>query len=251
MERLAFRPMNDYYHQPKTAKEPREPYDPKTFLKGCITTSGGVTYHYTGTRRYTPRELSLLQSFPYGYKFTGGQGEATKQIGNAFPPIMAEALYRTIAKTLEAFDQGHIEAEDDLSDLDDLLQQKGVKLRGVPPAPRSSFDAPTRSAGLQSRYLVRDVARTGRASSSSRSQFAQGRAARHQQPRNMSNGDTQSMNLLDGLLDDFEIVEDDDVRETTEPGPRHRRPAQIITNTNHAVIEVSSSSESDDDSDTA
>jgi hypothetical protein len=45
---------------------------------------------------------------------TGVQGEATKQIGNAFPPVVAEKLYRTIAKTLEAFDNNHIDAEEDL-----------------------------------------------------------------------------------------------------------------------------------------
>jgi DNA (cytosine-5)-methyltransferase 1 len=177
IERLALRPTDDYYHQPKTAKKPRAPYNPKTFLKGCITTSGAESYHYTGTRRYTPRELSLFQSFPCGYHFTGSQSEATKQIGNAFPPVMAEALYQTIAKTLEAFDQGHIEAEDDLSDLDGMLERKGVKLRNGPSLPRPSFDIPSRPANLQSRYLVRDQPRSARSSPPNRPRFAQGRSA--------------------------------------------------------------------------
>jgi DNA (cytosine-5)-methyltransferase 1 len=97
---------------------------------------------------------------------------------------MAEALYRTIAKTLEAFDQGHIEAEDDLSDLDDILQCKGVKLRNTVPLPRLQFGAPLRPSGHAARYLVRDQPRSEQASLRKRPRFAQGSNAKPQASRN-------------------------------------------------------------------
>lgn len=115
---------NDQYHQPRPATNPREATNPKDFLKGCITTGGSDSYHYSGLRKWTPRELSLFQSFPYGYKFTGSNTEATKQIGNAFPPVMAEAMYRTIIKTLEAFDNGLIDAEEPIFDIDETIRKK-------------------------------------------------------------------------------------------------------------------------------
>lgn len=136
---------------PKQARQPREPTDAHGFLRGCITTGGSPSYHYSGLRRWTVRELSLLQSFPYGYKFTGSQTEATKQVGNAFPPVMAEAMYRTIVKTLEAFDEGLIGAEEDIQDLDALLltrrgastvsrlQPQTPSHSPLSPAPRPTF----------------------------------------------------------------------------------------------------------------
>ena len=57
IQRLALRPSNDPYHQPKPAQNPRPAYSPQTFLKGCITTGGPDSYHYSGLRKYTPREL--------------------------------------------------------------------------------------------------------------------------------------------------------------------------------------------------
>jgi hypothetical protein len=251
IERLGNRPTPDQYHQPNLAKEPREPYSSQTFLKGCITVGGANTYHYNGLRKYTPRELALFQSFPYDYKFFGNKTQATKQIGNAFPPIMAEALYRTIAKTLEAFDEGLIEAEDDLSDLDGLLERRGANLWNAPSFPRMSFDPAPRSTGSPCRYLVRGEPRPTRTAPSIPSRFAQGKPARPQQQRNRSNDSFANMNLLDGLLDGIE-ESNDDVVETTEPTPpRGRRPATIITNASQEVIEVSSGSEDNDDSDTA
>jgi DNA (cytosine-5)-methyltransferase 1 len=156
IQRLANRPTDDQYHQPKLAAEPRDPHSPHDFLRGCITTSGTTGYYFPGERRYTPRELSLFQSFPITYKFTSPQGQATKQIGNAFPPVVAEARYRTIAKTLEAFDKGYIDAEEDISNLDEVLERKGAQRQAPPALQRAAFDPPTMSASLPSRYLVRD-----------------------------------------------------------------------------------------------
>lgn len=45
-------------------------------------------------RMLTAAELARATSFPEGYVFCGGDTAAKKQIGNAVPPVLAEALYR-------------------------------------------------------------------------------------------------------------------------------------------------------------
>jgi DNA (cytosine-5)-methyltransferase 1 len=146
LERLGDWALDDPYHQPKSMKVEQPPYDPeRSLLKGCITTDGGVNYHYSGIRKFTPRELSLLQTFPMRYQFSGSKSEAKKQIGNAFPPVMAAAIFKTVAKTLEAFDNGLIDAEDEIDDIDAFLHDKEVDL----PEPTEDFGSPYR-------YLVRE-----------------------------------------------------------------------------------------------
>lgn len=116
---------------------PKLPYDPRTFLKGCITTNGGDNYHYEGQRKYTVREMSLFQSFPYFYQFSGKNTQAMKQVGNAFPPVIAEAMYRSVVTTLKAFDKGLIGAEDDLTDPDGVFAQSRLNLSNATTTPPS------------------------------------------------------------------------------------------------------------------
>lgn len=78
--------------------------------------------------------------------------QATKQIGNAFPSVMAEALFRSAAKTLEAFDNGLISVEDDLSDLDALLARKGIVIPQMPLNRLSLLDGPAGSSSVTSPY---------------------------------------------------------------------------------------------------
>lgn len=51
-------------------------------------------------RRLTPKECALIQSFPKSFKFYGSDNEVYKQIGNAVPPKMAQAIAKSIYKTL-------------------------------------------------------------------------------------------------------------------------------------------------------
>lgn len=62
-----------------------------------LTTPDGKQYKLDITHRMlTAGELARATSFPEGYVFSGGDTAAKKQIGNAVPPVLAEALYRAV-----------------------------------------------------------------------------------------------------------------------------------------------------------
>jgi DNA (cytosine-5)-methyltransferase 1 len=127
------------YHRPN--EMPRidgVPYDAYSKFVDCIMTSGVTSCHPNGKRAFTPLELALLQTLPFHHQLTGTWTDAIKQVGNMFPPLMAEQVYRVCAQTLEAFDHGLIGAEDELEDLDITLIEKGVMIP-EPPSTSSSF----------------------------------------------------------------------------------------------------------------
>jgi DNA (cytosine-5)-methyltransferase 1 len=55
---------------------------------------GGVVviHHYNNQRRMSCRELAVIQSFPLGYNFHGNRSSVYRQIANAVPPLLAEAI---------------------------------------------------------------------------------------------------------------------------------------------------------------
>lgn len=62
-----------------------------------LTLPDGSSYQLDITHRMlTVRELAAATSFPENYVFCGGDTAAKKQIGNAVPPVLAEALYRAV-----------------------------------------------------------------------------------------------------------------------------------------------------------
>lgn len=57
---------------------------------------------FVGMPRLTPRMTARIQGFPDEWKFAGRKTAAYRQIGNAFPPPVAEAVAKQIVKALSA-----------------------------------------------------------------------------------------------------------------------------------------------------
>ncbi len=60
------------------------------------TPSNGTNSHPTLTRSITPREAARIQSFPDWFVFHGSKTNIGKQIGNAVPPMLAQAVGQAI-----------------------------------------------------------------------------------------------------------------------------------------------------------
>jgi DNA (cytosine-5)-methyltransferase 1 len=58
--------------------------------------------HPGENRNITNREGARLQSFPDSYVFAGPKKDVARQIGNAVPPLLAQAIGRQIVAQLEA-----------------------------------------------------------------------------------------------------------------------------------------------------
>jgi DNA (cytosine-5)-methyltransferase 1 len=61
----------------------------------------GAYFHYEQDRTYSVREAARIQSFPDSYRFTGTLSEQFAQVGNAVPPLMAQALGTSIAALID------------------------------------------------------------------------------------------------------------------------------------------------------
>jgi DNA (cytosine-5)-methyltransferase 1 len=63
-----------------------------------------IHYDSSQARTISVREAARLQSFPDGFKFCGTMNPAFRQIGNAVPPLMAQALAQQIMAALKTSD---------------------------------------------------------------------------------------------------------------------------------------------------
>ena len=70
--------------------------------KPCFTIDTGHNhhFHYRANRVPTVRESARIQSFPDKFKFIGIKTSQLKQVGNAVPPLMAEALANEVMNLL-------------------------------------------------------------------------------------------------------------------------------------------------------
>lgn len=79
--------------------------DPKG-LSGTIMTKcdphWGSFFHYRDNRALTVREAARLQSFPDWYRFIGPRVEQYRQVGNAVPPLLGQALLSGIKRMAES-----------------------------------------------------------------------------------------------------------------------------------------------------
>lgn len=93
---------------PIALKIAKEPYDgsrpfPCTILTGKQSSDLG---HPSGERAFSIREFASLQGIPLEHRFPLGMSDTQipKQIGNAFPALIAEILFRSIKRQLESRD---------------------------------------------------------------------------------------------------------------------------------------------------
>ena len=54
-------------------------------------------------RRYTPREVARIQSFPENYKLIGSESSQYKMLGNAIPPVMMWHIANKLLSDLRNF----------------------------------------------------------------------------------------------------------------------------------------------------
>lgn len=77
-----------------------------TITTGCFSFGRGRFGHPSQDRAISLREAAILQTFPAGYEFVGEEDPVYfdtvgRQIGNAVPVALAEAIARSIAKHIE------------------------------------------------------------------------------------------------------------------------------------------------------
>ncbi len=72
-----------------------------TMTTRCTTPSCGRFVHPSRHRGISLREAALLQTFPRDYRFAGSYGSIERQIGNALPVRLAEALGRVIKRCID------------------------------------------------------------------------------------------------------------------------------------------------------
>lgn len=99
------------------------------------TPSVGRIIHPEQHRTITPREAARIQSFKDDYRFLGDITSIGKQIGNAVPPLMSQAIAKRIGEILTSKDLITLIKESEFivnhqTDIFEILSESGSKYAG-------------------------------------------------------------------------------------------------------------------------
>lgn len=67
---------------------------------GRLSAAGHHTSNKAGAVRLSVSQLATLQGFPRGWRFHGNRASQHRQVGNAVPPVLGEAVGKCIMKSL-------------------------------------------------------------------------------------------------------------------------------------------------------
>ncbi|MCX7000212.1 MAG: DNA cytosine methyltransferase, partial [Candidatus Sumerlaeota bacterium] len=70
--------------------------------KVSINSTDPVLHVNDRYRRFTPREVARIQSFPEEFKLTGSDGTQYRALGNAIPPVLAWHVAGSIINSLQS-----------------------------------------------------------------------------------------------------------------------------------------------------
>lgn len=77
---------------------------PTAAFRGAMMRDGSIKSGFENMPLLTVRMAARIQGFPDFWNFVGTKTHAYRQVGNAFPPLVAEAVGLEIARALRSFD---------------------------------------------------------------------------------------------------------------------------------------------------
>lgn len=87
-----------------------------TITRWVFHPGSGRWGHPVDIRTLTIREAARIQSFPDDFEFVGSYNDQAGQIGNAVPPLLAQAIAESMKDQLERFRNSLSDSHDTLSD---------------------------------------------------------------------------------------------------------------------------------------
>ena len=69
--------------------------------KVSLNSTDPVLFENGKYRRFTPREVARIQSFPENFILVGSDGEQYRALGNAIPPVMLWHVAKMIVEHLQ------------------------------------------------------------------------------------------------------------------------------------------------------